>query len=124
MVNTAAHVYFENVGNYQFVKHDLPQDIQFSTLNTASILDENEDGYRLIVGGNFFGASIELGRYDASVGSLLEIGKNGDLKSEPLLNAKLNGQVRKIKPIQVGQEKLLLVVNNNENAKVLRYINE
>ena len=121
MVNTSAHVYFENVGNYNFVKHELPQNTQFSTLNTALVLEEHETGVKLLLGGNFYGSNIELGRYDASFGSILEIGKNGDLRSEPLLDAKLHGQVRNIQPIQVGQGEFLLVTKNNGRAQVLQY---
>ncbi len=114
-----AHVYFENKGNLNFQAHQLPKEIQFSTLNAYFSLPSSKTESKLILGGNFHDAHLELGRFDASNGHLLTIEKKGKLSSQKLAGTALSGQVKQLVPIQIGNRKCLLVVKNNESLRVL-----
>jgi hypothetical protein len=114
--------YFENVDNKgTFIQHALPQALQFAPLRAADFIDLNGDGYEdLLLGGNFYENNIELGRYDADYGSVLINSAsglfNGDVKS-----LSFDGQVRKIKAIQVKGRLCFLVAFNNNPLRLITF---
>jgi hypothetical protein len=118
--NTFMSMYFENTGGMHFKAQPLPDQLQFSTLNAWALSDVNEDGRKeVLLGGNFYECNIEMGRYDANSGNVLSIGKNGEMKVFPLGNLGIQGQVRRIRPIKIGNKTAYIFARNNEPCLVI-----
>ena len=69
------------------------------------------------MGGNFFGARVKYGRYDANKGLLLLGDGNGDFKTVSFIESGLNvnGEVRDIAIVKMADaSNLILFVRNNE----------
>ena len=70
---TFASAYLENRGDGRFVKHDLPNEAQVSSINDILIEDFDQDGHSdILVAGNLYASEIETPRNDAGVGLLLK----------------------------------------------------
>ncbi len=119
-VNYLQSAYFENTGE-GFKTHPLPAELQFSTLEAARLQDLDKDGKsEVILGGNFYDSNIEMGRYDASYGHLLSIGKNGKMEINPLGEVVVKGQTRRIKVVNVKGEDYLIFGKNGAPIQVLK----
>lgn len=119
--NTFASLYFENLGNGQFEAHELPDELQYSTINTASPADLDGDGVQeVLLGGNFHECNIEMGRYDANYGNILRFEKDGSMSVSPLGALRLDGKTRRIKQFQAGGQPCFLFARNNEKCAVVR----
>ncbi len=117
-VNTLQSVYFENKGTGQeFVMHDLPDAAQFSTVNAVIPVSTGEEG--LILAGNFLGANIEMGWYDANYGLLLEQQSDGTLSTKGIGNCRVKGQVRRIRKINIQGRDCIIFAKNNDKVQVL-----
>ncbi len=120
-VTNLKSMYFENVGDLKFDVKPLPDELQFSTLNTALWKDLNQDGQKeLLVGGNFYECNIEMGRYDANFGNVLTIEKGGLMKAYPLGSMTVKGQTRRIEPINIAGTEYFIFARNDESAMVLK----
>ena len=123
--NTFQSMYFENTGGMKFVARELPGELQFSTLNAATLFDFDGDGKQeVLLGGNFYDCNIQLGRYDADYGHVLRISKEGKMEVYPLGNLHVKGQVRRIEPVAVGGRVLFILAKNNEPALVVKVLKE
>jgi len=106
-----------NEGNGKFTIEKLPTVIQFSSVNSISCSDINNDGKTdIITGGNIFDFSPQFGRLDANYGSVL-VNKGG--RKFQLLNARqsgiqITGQVRDIKLIPSKTGEYLLFLRNDD----------
>jgi hypothetical protein len=119
-VNTFANTFFENVGNGQFEARPLPDELQYSTLSDAQLADLDGDGkMEVLLGGNFFECNIEMGRYDANYGNVLSIGKGSEMSVSPLGNIKIDGEVRRIRPVKIGGKIDYIFARNNSTAILL-----
>ena len=119
--NTMESIYYENTGNLSFQAHVLPDELQLSTINAATVFDFEEDGYKeVVLGGNFYESNIEMGRYDASYGHLLSIGKNAKFGVATIGGHNIDGKVKHIIPIQIGDRYCLVFAKNDENLQVLQ----
>jgi hypothetical protein len=108
-------VYIENTGE-DFVFHRLPNEAQFSTVNTIEIQDFNEDGFKdVLIAGNLYQSEIETPRADSGYGLLLEgTGKGGFIpKNHRDSGVFLDGDVKITKPINLANGKGILVGKNN-----------
>lgn len=126
-VNRFESVYLENTGKRSFNLHKLPLEAQVSKIFAFHIEDVNQDGnLDVLLGGNFYGASMYQGRYDASYGLLLK--GNGKGSFAPVLPTEngflLEGEVRKIKALQTKDGKLLVVARNNLPLQVFKPIHK
>jgi len=106
-----------NDGNGHFTIEKMPAAVQFSSANVIHCTDLNNDGKPdIIIGGNEFGFPPQLGRIDASFGSLLLNQGNKQFKvldySESGLE--ITGQVRDIKEIKTAAKRNILFLRNNE----------
>ena len=118
--NTFASMYFENTGGMHFKAQPLPDQLQFSTLNAWALSDVNGDGRKeVLLGGNFYECNIEMGRYDANFGNVLSVGKNGEMQVFPLGNLSIQGQVRRIRPIKIGNKTAYIFARNNAPCLVI-----
>ncbi len=123
--NEFASMYFENLGNSkgvgsQFKAHPLPDELQLSTLNAAQLADLDGDGKQeVLLGGNFFQCNIEMGRYDASYGNVLRIGKAGKMEVFPLGDLRIDGETRRIRQVKIGSNQGFVFARNNREALLL-----
>ena len=110
-----ATCYFENLGGFQFNKTELPGMSQISSVNAIQVDDFNGDGFLdLLLGGNNYEISTQLGRLDASHGSLLLNDGQGFFKMVKDQNFNLYGPARSINKISInGQNHYLVGINNN-----------
>jgi len=120
--NMLSSVLFENTGeNLNFKVHRLPDELQYSSLETAAIMDWNQKGKtEVILGGNFYGANIEMGRSDASYGNLLTIDNNNILQAHPLGDLYIKGQVRRVSPIKILGKVCYLIARNDDQLLVIK----
>ena len=120
-VNTFESMYFENTGGMKFKAHPLPDELQFSTLNAYALAELSQDGKKeVLLGGNFYECNIEMGRYDANFGNVLRIGKNGEMQVSPLGDLRIQGQIRRIRPIKIGDKMAFVFARNNEHCIVIQ----
>jgi len=108
-------VYLENKDG-GFLVHDLPREVQVSKVFTFAVGDINEDGKPdLLGGGNYFGVSMYQGRYASSYGLILINKGKGNFQSMSPVDTGflLDGEIRDIKAIKVGNAKVWVVGRNN-----------
>ena len=124
--NLLVSVLFENKGDAKnFEVHELPGDLQFSSLEAGATIHSREDGKtKLILGGNFYGANIEMGRSDASYGNVASIDKSMNIESFPLGDLAIKGQVRHILPITIKDETCYLLARNNRTVVLIKPQNQ
>lgn len=108
---------FENLGNGKFKTVDLPNEAQFSETHGIIMTDVNQDGhYDILSSGNNYGVDVEMGRMDASIGSVL-LG-DGSLKFKHLPANEsgfvIKGDSRGIYQISVGTKTQYWILRNND----------
>ena len=111
-----------NDGRGNFLLKHLPVEAQFSDVYGIELSDFNQDGNQdILLGGNLFKAKPEVGRYDASYGLyLIGDGKGGFTPINSRESGiRIEGEVRDIISIQVGQRQVTLVARNN--ASIVAY---
>jgi hypothetical protein len=116
-------VYLENTGKGTFTIHSLPFESQVSKIFSFHVTDADADGHSdVLLGGNFYGASMYQGRYDASYGLMLKGNGKGNFESVlPVENGLLlEGEVRKIKSLKTADGELILVARNNRPLQVFK----
>jgi hypothetical protein len=120
-VNTMESIYLENTGALSFEVHVLPDELQFSTINAAALMDVDGDGSEeVVVGGNFYENNIELGRYDASYGNILSIAGDAKFAVESIGGQHIEGKVKHILPIKIGSKQCLVFAKNDGPLQVLQ----
>lgn len=109
-----ASCYFENTGNNIFKKSELPFLAQLSSVNSITVDDFDKDGTNdIFLVGNNYEISTQLGRQDASHGTLLLFKKNkGFQESWPNSNL-VNGPARHINQLRIGKNRVFLITMNN-----------
>ena len=115
-------VYLSN-GGLTYSKIDLPMQVQFS--NTYAISVDDYDGDELpdiLLGGNMYESKPEMGRYDASYGTLLLGNGKGDFRLMPVFESglKIDGPVREIRKVSTTHGDRIVVANNNDYVQVFR----
>ncbi len=112
-------MYLENTGN-GLEAHPLPTEAQFSPIHGILVHDFNQDGnLDLLLGGNFHRVKPELGKYDASYGTLLLGNGKGDFEATSALESGLRiiGEVREI--LGIGEQ--IFVFRNGRSVQILKY---
>lgn len=102
----------------------LPRQAQLSPVYGIEIQDFDRDGHLdVVLGGNFYNAKPEVGRYDASYGTFLKGDGTGDFSyiTNESVGLSIDGQVRALTTIKSNQENLLLIARNNESLLTLKY---
>jgi enediyne biosynthesis protein E4 len=113
-----------NDGDGTFTLQPLPTDAQLAPIYALLAGDYDGDGRTdLLLAGNFYGLPPVLGRYDASIGTLLRA--TGTRRFESMDPSRsglvLEGQVKHIRALrQAGGRQLIVVARNNEPVQVLR----
>ncbi len=118
--NYFENAFLKNNGNRHFELTSLGSQAQFTSYRAAELIKKSSAGPRaLLMLGNFFDSNIQLGLYDADNGSLFDLSKNHLFVPRPLLDERIEGQVRKIRAIRVGAQTLYLVLRNNDKLMAL-----
>jgi len=113
-----------NQGDETFRQTPLPVEAQFAPIYAILLGDFNRDGNKdLLLGGNFYGAPPEQGRYDAGYGCLLLGNGAGTFTSVSLQNSGfvVAGEIRQIKAVQTAAGKtLIMAARNNDTVMIFR----
>jgi len=107
--------YFENVGANKFKIHILPAEAQQSSVNKVFVDDFDADGFMdVLLVGNNYEISTQLGRLDASHGVLLLNDQAGYFKSTSNQKFNIAGPARDIGKIIIrGDTYYVVTINNN-----------
>ncbi|RYC68468.1 VCBS repeat-containing protein [Spirosoma sordidisoli] len=119
--NTFENLMLVNEGNGRFSARPLPMLAQLAPYQAATVIDANGDNLPdVLMGGNFYGCNIQMGRYDADYGLVL-INK-GQCRFEPtrLNGPPLTGQVKRILPLRIGSRPALAIARNNDSLLLLQ----
>jgi hypothetical protein len=119
-----ASVILLNNGDETFNLKRLPIEVQFSPIYAILIDDFNKDGYQdMLLGGNFYGAPSDQGRYDASYGCLLLGDGTGTFAPVSLQNCGfvVTGEIRQIKTVPTAAGgTLIMAARNNDKVVIFR----
>lgn len=113
---TLASAWFENMGNGKFAMKPLPSIVQVSSVNTFIVEDFDGDGAKeTLAAGNFYPYRVQLGRSDASFGTLLKFNNGVASVYAPQSPLWLSGDIRAAAIVKLGQDKKCLVVSRNND---------
>ena len=120
--NTLASAWFENKGDGDFAIHELPDRLQWSSIETAYLRDLDQDSDpEVLLGGNFYECNIEMGRYDANYGNILSFTKDKKMSVNPLGALQIKGQVRRIHPIEIDGREVYILVKNDDALQLVQF---
>jgi hypothetical protein len=113
-----------NNGDGTFTLQSLPIEAQFAPIYASLAGDFDGDGkIDLLVGGNLYGVTPMIGRYDASYGLMLRGDGKGRFTSVDMdqSNFVIDGQVRDMKSLRgANGQRLIVVARNNDKVMILR----
>jgi hypothetical protein len=107
--------------NGELKLHTLPDLAQFSTVNSFIDYDFDGDGLKeIIAAGNFYPYKPQIGRMDASMGTLLQFSNNAFTANQNVLSPFwLSGDIRDMALLSFNNNKKMIIVSrNNEPAGV------
>ncbi|HLA52389.1 MAG TPA: VCBS repeat-containing protein [Flavitalea sp.] len=119
--NYASSIIAYGDGKGKFTVQKLPVRAQLSSVNAVLCLDVNHDGRTdIITGGNKSGFPPQLQKLDASFGDVfLNDGHGSFSNATPSQsNLNINGEVRDIKLVSNGNNKLLIFLRNDDFPKM------
>ncbi|MGM0580390.1 MAG: VCBS repeat-containing protein [Bacteroidota bacterium] len=118
--NDFSSYFYKNKGDGTFEAIALPMELQISTLNAVEFMDK--ENRELLAAGNFYENNIEMGKYDAQYGTVFQI-QDSAAVIKKVKNLKLDGQVRKLKSIEVNGKQYILVARNDNSLKLIAFEN-
>ncbi|MEM1324951.1 MAG: VCBS repeat-containing protein [Bacteroidota bacterium] len=99
----------------------LPRAAQTSPIYGIQVDDFDADGQLdVLIGGNFYNAKPEVGRYDAGYGLLLKGNEDGafDAIAPKVSGFQVNGEVRDMEGIEIDGKSSVLVARNSERIAI------
>jgi hypothetical protein len=125
IANNFSNSLFLNKGNFKFLQHPLPMEAQFSSLRGAAIVNANDDSLPdVLMMGNYYDESVDIGRNDSDFGSILINKGNGNFECQPLNGLTIKGQVRHIQPIKITGNDAFILAKNNDSVAVIQFLNK
>ncbi|NKI31623.1 VCBS repeat-containing protein [Croceivirga thetidis] len=116
-----ASCYFENNGENNFIKRHLPRLAQVSSVFEIVPHDFNQDGAMdVLLAGNQFEISTQLGRMDANKGLILLNDSEGILNDEKNIQLGVLKAVRGIKPIKINNQNHFLIATNDGHLQLAK----
>ena len=113
-VYTLSSVYFENDGLGGFIAHKLPTIANATAVQDIAVEDLNKDGYPdLILVGNNYEISTQLGSMDASHGVILQNDKNGGFRWVQNQDFKVSGAARLLNKMKINNKEYFVIAINN-----------
>ena len=117
-----ANTLFINDGKGKFTAKVLPWEAQISAYKAAVVLDANGDQWPdVLMMGNFYDNNVQMGRYDADYGTLLINNGKQDFKAAPMNGLSIKGQVRRIAPIQINQQRAYVLGMNSDSLRLIGF---
>jgi enediyne biosynthesis protein E4 len=120
-VKVLSSCYFENKGKRHFAPRPLPAGAQQSSVNAIFVDDFDSDGYAdILMAGNNYEISTQLGRLDASHGVLLLNNKAGFFTEHTDQSFNIAGPARDIARMVINGNVYYVVSINNEKPIFLK----
>ena len=120
-VYTLSTSYFRNDGHEKFTVLPMPAAAQQSSVNAIISDDFNGDGFNdILLAGNNYEISTQLGRLDALHGALFLNDQRGFFREESRQSFDIAGPARDIAKVRVGGTEYYAVTINNGNLIFLR----
>lgn len=111
-----------NKGNLNFDVEPMPWQAQLSCYKTAAIINANNDSLPdILLGGNFYENTMQMGRNDADFGTILLNKGDGKFEAVSINGLQIKGQVRHISEINMGNKKAYILARNNDSAMVIQF---
>ncbi|MBC3784888.1 FG-GAP repeat domain-containing protein [Spirosoma utsteinense] len=121
--NTFDNLVLVNDGTGHFSARPLPFMAQLAPYYAATVIDANGDALPdVLLGGNFYGCNIQMGRYDADHGMVLVNKGNCRFEPVPLDGLPISGQVKRMTKVHVNGKTDVILVRNNEPLLVLQQL--
>jgi hypothetical protein len=112
---------FINEGGMKFTMKPLPWEALLAPYRDAAVIDINGDKLPDILPvGNSFESNVQMGRYDADMGTVLLNQGKGIFKAEALNGVVLRGQVRHIRKVMLPGGPAWILARNNDDVVVIR----
>jgi hypothetical protein len=122
MADYFANAILINKGNLNFDIEPMPWQAQLSCYKTAVVADANEDHLPdILLGGNFYENSVQIGRSDADFGTILLNKGDGKFEAGSINGLQIKGQMRNIKKIKIGNKEAFVIVRNNDSTMVIQF---
>src|SRR5882762_5066344 len=120
--NYFSNAIFMNRGNLKFEAIAMPWKAQLSEFRDAIVVDANRDSLPdILLVGNYYDNNIQMGRYDADFGTLLLNHGKDSVTVSTLNGLSIKGQVRHIQKLTVGSKQALILVKNNDSARIIHF---
>jgi hypothetical protein len=110
-----------NEGGMKFTLKALPWEAQLAPYRDAAVVDINGDKLPdLVPVGNYFESNVQMGRYDADMGTALINQGKGRFEAQALNGLSLRGQVRHIRSIRWNGTQAWILARNNDAVMLIR----
>lgn len=120
-VCTLEHSIYFNDGANSFTRVSLPFEAQLTSAKILYLHDFDEDGLQdIMLAGNDFNISTQLGRLDAGQGLVLLNEGNGSFIKSSKHKPQIKGQARAISDIVINNERCLVIGRNNDSLLLLK----
>jgi hypothetical protein len=117
---TFSSVLLINDGKMKFTMLPLPAEAQFTAYKDALVVDVDGDGWKdILLGGNYYGDAISMGRNDADHGTLL-LNKKGKLRAVNTKGLIIRNQLRRISTVRLGDRQGFVLARNDDGAVLIR----
>jgi hypothetical protein len=116
---------YMNDGSGNFIASPIPVEAQFSPVYAVETGDFNGDNNTdILLGGNLHNVKPEVGRYDASYGSVLLGDGKGGFRNVPakVSGFRLEGEIRDIMELSTNDGKLLVVSRSNDPLQIFKVL--
>jgi len=122
VANYFSNAILVNNGNWNFTVKALPWQAQLSSYRDVAVVNANNDALPdLLLAGNFYPNNIQMGMYDADYGTLLVNEGKGNFRCANINGPVIKGEVRHILPVTIKGSSTLLLVKNNDSARVIKF---
>jgi hypothetical protein len=106
----------------QFTTQALPWQAQLTSYRDAVVINANNDSLPdLLLGGNYYENNVEMGRYDASGGTVLINKGHDQFEVENPNSLAIKGQVRHIQKIEIAKKEAFVLARNNDSVLVVKF---
>ncbi len=115
---TFATSYIENVGDNQYRVTQLPNESQFSNVNTIIAQDfDGDEHLDLLLAGNLYSSEIETPRNDAGMGLYMRGDGSGNFSPVPISESGFFAphDVKDMKVLKIGRDQVPVVLIGNNN---------